>query len=147
MAKKDFSPKATKATIKTSGASKKEEVKNEEGVETSVEGAETDTDNKEDNKEESNVTDGNTEGSTDSKDSEDSKTESTEDNKEEGKAEVVMTATKNSRTEKNVKVKLSKPYKCCVGGVWYHLEADKQISVPENVKIILSKEPGLLKPL
>ena len=45
---------------------------------------------------------------------------------------------------KNVKVKVKKDHSCCVGGVWYNLEAGKEINVPSNVKQILASA-GLLE--
>ena len=33
---------------------------------------------------------------------------------------------------------------CCIGGVWYNLEAGKEINVPSNVKQILASA-GLLE--
>ena len=45
---------------------------------------------------------------------------------------------------KNVKVKVKKDHSCCIGGVWYNLEAGKEINVPSNVKQILASA-GLLE--
>lgn len=45
---------------------------------------------------------------------------------------------------KNVKVKVRKDHSCCIGGVWYNLEAGKEINVPSNVKQILASA-GLLE--
>ena len=45
---------------------------------------------------------------------------------------------------KNVKVKVKKDHSCCIGGVWYNLEAGKEINVPANVKQILANA-GLLE--
>lgn len=49
--------------------------------------------------------------------------------------------------ERMVKICLSEDYKGCIGGQWYHLEKDKVHTVPENLKKVLSREKGLLKPL
>jgi hypothetical protein len=49
--------------------------------------------------------------------------------------------------ERNVKVKTSMNYNCCIGGERYSFEKDKVQSVPLNVKLILEKEDNLLKPL
>ena len=61
--------------------------------------------------------------------------------------EVSIVATKentNPIVEKRVKVKMKKDHKCHIGGEWYHLLADKQYNVPENVKEILAKADLLL---
>ncbi len=47
----------------------------------------------------------------------------------------------------NVRVRLARKYDGCIGGVWYHFEKNELASVPENVKNIMSREEGLLKPL
>ena len=67
---------------------------------------------------------------------------------EEKKAEDVSSADSSEVTiqssVKNVKVKVKKDHSCCVGGVWYNLEAGKEINVPANVKQILANA-GLLE--
>lgn len=67
---------------------------------------------------------------------------------EEKKAEEVTSADSPVVTVqssvKNVKVKVRKDHSCCIGGVWYNLEAGKEINVPSNVKQILASA-GLLE--
>ena len=63
--------------------------------------------------------------------------------------EVTLVApTKNEKlqTQKMVKVMLSKPHRCHIGGEWYSFQANKQYNVPEQVKKTLMKA-GLLLPL
>lgn len=48
--------------------------------------------------------------------------------------------------ERLVKIKPSVNHTCSIGGEYYELKAGKQISVPENVKFILSQS-GMLAPL
>lgn len=47
----------------------------------------------------------------------------------------------------NVKVRFAKDYKGCIGGQRYFFSKNEVAIVPENVKRILSKTEGLLKPL
>jgi hypothetical protein len=47
----------------------------------------------------------------------------------------------------NVKVRLSREYSCSIGGKKYFFEKDKIATVPNNVKVVLSEEENLLKPL
>ena len=47
---------------------------------------------------------------------------------------------------RNVKIKMAQNHSCSIGGVFYHLEKDKQYNVPENVKAVLVRA-GLLQPL
>lgn len=49
--------------------------------------------------------------------------------------------------ERKVKIRLAKKYDGCIGGVWYHFDKDQVVSVPENVKRILNRSEGMLKPL
>ena len=55
--------------------------------------------------------------------------------------------TKSKPIEKNVKVRFARNYKGCIGGVWYYFKKDEVAVVPENVKSILTKAEGILKPL
>lgn len=69
--------------------------------------------------------------------------------KKETKEEVsIVTPTKNEKlqTQKMVKVMLSRPHRCHVGGEWYSFQANKQYNVPEQVKSILLRA-NLLLPL
>ena len=69
--------------------------------------------------------------------------------KKETKEEVsIVTPTKNEKlqTQKVVKVMLSRPHRCHVGGEWYSFQANKQYNVPEQVKSILLRA-NLLLPL
>lgn len=69
--------------------------------------------------------------------------------KKETKGEVSIVApTKNEKlqTQKMVKVMLSRPHRCHVGGEWYSFQANKQYNVPEQVKSILLRA-NLLLPL
>lgn len=69
--------------------------------------------------------------------------------KKETKEEVSIVApTKNEKlqTQKMVKVMLSRPHRCHVGGEWYSFQANKQYNVPEQVKSILLRA-NLLLPL
>ena len=60
----------------------------------------------------------------------------------------IVAPTKNEKlqTQKMVKVMLSKPHRCHIGGEWYSFQANKQYNVPEQVKKTLMKA-GLLLPL
>ena len=49
--------------------------------------------------------------------------------------------------ERMVKIRLAKKYDGCIGGEWYHFAKDQVVTVPENVKRILNKTEGMLKPL
>ena len=69
--------------------------------------------------------------------------------KKENKEEVSIVApTKNEKlqTQKMVKVMLSRPHRCHVGGEWYSFQANKQYNVPKQVKSILLRA-NLLLPL
>ena len=68
---------------------------------------------------------------------------------EEKKAdEVTFTAnTEKTPIERMVKICLAKKYDGCIGGEWYHFEKNQVVTVPENVKRILNKTEGMLKPL
>lgn len=68
---------------------------------------------------------------------------------EEKKAdEVTFTAkTEAKPIERMVKIRLAKKYDGCIGGIWYHFVKDQVVTVPENVKRILNKVEGMLKPL
>ena len=71
-----------------------------------------------------------------------------EKDKESEEDKVTFTAETNKKPiTRMVKVRLSKEYRGCIGGEWYHLPKEKVVTVPENVKRILSSEEGLLKPL
>jgi hypothetical protein len=48
--------------------------------------------------------------------------------------------------EKNVKIRVKTNHTCSIGGVVYHFEKGKQVTVPENVKKILM-ESNLLMPI
>ena len=60
----------------------------------------------------------------------------------------IVAPTKNEKlqTQKMVKVMLSKPHRCHIGGEWYSFQANKQYNVPEQVKKTLMNA-GLLLPL
>ena len=62
--------------------------------------------------------------------------------------ETIVAPTKNEKlqTQKMVKVMLSKPHRCHIGGEWYSFQANKQYNVPEQVKKTLMNA-GLLLPL
>lgn len=47
----------------------------------------------------------------------------------------------------NVKIRLGKPFRGCIGGTVYDFKRGEVAIVPENVRRILSKEEGLLRPL
>ena len=68
---------------------------------------------------------------------------------EEKKAdEVTFTAnTEKKPIERMVKICLAKKYDGCIGGNWYHFAKDQVVTVPENVKRILNRKEGMLKPL
>lgn len=55
--------------------------------------------------------------------------------------------TNKTPIEKMVKIRLAKKYDGCIGGVWYHFAKDQVVTVPENVKRILNRAEGMLKPL
>ena len=59
---------------------------------------------------------------------------------------VAPTKNEKSQTQKMVKVMLSKPHRCHIGGEWYSFQANKQYNVPEQVKKTLMNA-GLLLPL
>jgi hypothetical protein len=62
--------------------------------------------------------------------------------------EVTFTAkTESKPIERMVKIRLAKKYDGCIGGEWYHFAKDQVVNVPENVKRILNKTEGMLKPL
>ena len=62
--------------------------------------------------------------------------------------DITFTGTTESKPiERRVKVRLAKKFDACIGGEWYHLKKDEVATVPENVKRILSKTEGMLKPL
>lgn len=62
--------------------------------------------------------------------------------------EITFTAeTDKKPIERMVKIRLSKKYDGCIGGEWYHFAKDQVVTVPENVKRILNKAEGMLKPL
>lgn len=64
------------------------------------------------------------------------------------KPEITFTAeTEKKPIEKKVKVHLAKDYRGCIGGEWYYLYKDRVYTVPENVKRVLSRAEGMLKPL
>lgn len=67
---------------------------------------------------------------------------------EETKEAVSVVAPKNEKlqTQRMVKVMLSRPHRCHVGGEWYSFQANKQYNVPEQVKAILMGA-NLLLPL
>ena len=68
--------------------------------------------------------------------------------KEDKSDEVTFTAkTESKPIERMVKIRLAKKYDGCIGGEWYHFAKDQVVSVPENVKRILNKTEGMLKPL
>lgn len=58
----------------------------------------------------------------------------------------VVAPTEQIQTVKMVKVMLSKPHRCHIGGEWYSFQANKQYNVPEQVKKTLLKA-NLLLPL
>lgn len=60
----------------------------------------------------------------------------------------IVAPTKNDKlqTQKMVKVMLSRPHRCHIGGEWYSFQANKQYNVPEQVKKTLLKA-NLLLPL
>lgn len=61
---------------------------------------------------------------------------------------VTFTATTEKKPiERMVKICLAKKYDGCIGGVWYHFAKDQVVTVPENVKRILNRNEGMLKPL
>lgn len=68
---------------------------------------------------------------------------------EEKKAdEVTFTGeTTKKPIEKMVKICLAKKYDGCIGGEWYHFDKGQVVTVPENVKRILNRAEGMLKPL
>ena len=66
--------------------------------------------------------------------------------KQEGVTIVAPTKNEKLQTQKMVKVMLSKPHRCHIGGEWYSFQANKQYNVPEQVKKTLMKA-GLLLPL
>lgn len=70
------------------------------------------------------------------------------DNKEKQEEVTIVAPTKNEKlqTQKMVKVMLSRPHRCHVGGEWYSFQANKQYNVPEQVKSILLRA-NLLLPL
>lgn len=47
----------------------------------------------------------------------------------------------------NVKIRLGKPFRGRIGGTVYDFKRGEVAIVPENVRRILSKEEGLLRPL
>lgn len=55
--------------------------------------------------------------------------------------------TESKPIERRVKVRLARKFDACIGGEWYHLKKDEVAIVPENVKRILSRTEGMLKPL
>lgn len=62
--------------------------------------------------------------------------------------EVTFTAnTEKKPIERMVKICLAKKYDGCIGGNWYHFAKDQVVTVPENVKRILNRKEGMLKPL
>ena len=71
-----------------------------------------------------------------------------EDLKQKQEEVTIVAPTKNEKlqTQKMVKVMLSKPHRCHIGGEWYSFQANKQYTVPEQVKKTLMKA-GLLLPL
>lgn len=67
---------------------------------------------------------------------------------EEPEEDITFTGTTESKPiERRVKVRLAKKFDACIGGEWYHLKKDEVAIVPENVKRILSRTEGMLKPL
>lgn len=66
--------------------------------------------------------------------------------KQEGVTIVAPTKNEKLQTQKMVKVMLSKPHRCHIGGEWYSFQANKQYNVPEQVKKTLMNA-GLLLPL
>ena len=68
---------------------------------------------------------------------------------EEPKGESVTFTAKTEKKpiERMVKICLAKKYDGCIGGEWYHFEKNQTVTVPENVKRILNKTEGMLKPL
>ena len=67
---------------------------------------------------------------------------------EEKTEEVTFTAkTDKKPIERMVKICLARDFKGCIGGAWYHFKKDQVVNVPENVKRILNKKEGMLKPL
>jgi hypothetical protein len=59
----------------------------------------------------------------------------------------IVDSTPKTAPDQRVKIKLSRDYRCTIGGVFYEFEKDKTYPVPKNVKLVLNKEPNLLKPL
>jgi hypothetical protein len=49
--------------------------------------------------------------------------------------------------DQRVKIRISYNYNCTIGGERYFFEKDKIYTVPNNVKVVLSEELNLLKPL
>ena len=67
---------------------------------------------------------------------------------EEDNSQVTFTAETNKKpVEKMVKIRLAKKFDGCIGGTWYHFAKDQVVTVPENVKRILNRTEGMLKPL
>lgn len=50
-------------------------------------------------------------------------------------------------TAKNVRIKMAKDHKCCIGGEWYNLKKGQCYNVPISVKNRLMQVEGLLLPL
>ena len=67
---------------------------------------------------------------------------------EEKTEEVTFTAkTDKKPIERMVKICLARDFKGCIGGAWYYFKKGQVVNVPENVKRILNKKEGMLKPL
>lgn len=62
--------------------------------------------------------------------------------------EVTFNATTDKKPiERMVKICLAKDFKGCIGGNWYYFKKNQTVTVPENVKLILNRKEGMLKPL